>query len=51
MSFTIASDQEGRPSLRIGDERYCVARSPGRVRCNNDHVMEGEAIYHTEQIT
>ena len=50
MSFTVASDQEERPSLRIGGEKYCVACSPGRVRGNNDHVMEGETIYHTEQI-
>ena len=48
MSFTMASDQ--RPSFRIVGEKYCVACSPGRVRCNNDHVMEGVTIYHTEQI-
>ena len=50
MGFTTASDQEERPSLRIGGEKYCVACSPGRVRCNNDHVMEGVTIHHTEQI-
>ena len=50
MSFTMASDQEESPSLRIGVEKYCVACSTGRVRCNNDHVMEEETIYHTEQI-
>ena len=50
MAFTMASDQQKRPSLRIGSEKHCVARSPGRVRCNNDHVMEGVTIYHTEQI-
>ena len=50
MSFTMASDQEERPSLRFGGEKYRVACSPGRVRCNKDHAMEGEAIYHTEQI-
>ena len=44
MSFTMASDQEERPSLRIGGEKYRVACSPGRVRCNNDHVMERETI-------
>ena len=47
MSFTMASDQEDRPSLRFGGAKYC---SPGRVRCNNNHVMEGVTIYHTEQI-
>ena len=46
----MASDQEERPSLRIGGEKYCVACSPGIVGCNNDHVMEGETICHTEQI-
>ena len=51
MSFTMASDQEERPSLRIGDEKYYVACSPGGVRCNNNHVMEGITIFHTEQIT
>ena len=50
MSFIVAFDQEERPSLRIGSEKYCGACSPGRVRCNNDHVMVGEIIYHTEQI-
>ena len=50
MSFTIESDQEERPSLRIGGEKYYVACSPGRVRCNNNHVMEGLTICHTEQI-
>ena len=50
MGFTMTSDQEERPSLRIGGEKYCVAWSPGRVRCNNDHFMEGVTIYHTEQI-
>ena len=35
MSFTMASDQEERPSLRIGGEKYYVVCSPGRVRCNN----------------
>ena len=50
MSLTMASDQEKRPSLCIGGEKYCVACSPGRVMCNNDYVMEGETIYHTEQI-
>ena len=44
MSFTMASDQEECPSLRIGGEKYCVACSPGRVRCNNDHVMEGKTF-------
>ena len=47
MSFTIASDQEERLSLRIGGEKYHVPCSPGRVRCNNNHVMEGATIYHT----
>ena len=46
----MVSDQEERPSLRIGDEKYCVACSPGRVRCNDDHFMEGVTIYHTEPI-
>ena len=50
MSFTVTSDQEERLSLRIGDEKYYVACSPGRVRCSNNHVMEGVIIYHTEQI-
>ena len=50
MSFIMPSDQEEHPSLRIGSEKYCVACSTGRVRCNNDHVMEGEAIYHTKQV-
>ena len=50
MSFTMASDQEERRSLCIADEKYCVACSPGRVRYNNNHVMEGETIYRTEQI-
>ena len=50
MSFTMGSDQEERRSLRIGDETYHVACSPGIVRCNNNHVMEGVTIYHTEQI-
>ena len=48
MSFTMGSDQEQRQSLRIEDEKYYVACSPGRVRCNNNHVMEGVTIYHTE---
>ena len=50
MSFTMASDQEELLSLRIGGEKYYVACSPGRVRCNNNHVMEGVTIYHIEQI-
>ena len=50
MSLTMASDQEERASLRIGGEKYYVACNPGRVRCNNNHVMEGVTIYHTEQI-
>ena len=50
MSFTMASDQEERPSLRTGSEKYYVASSPGRVRCNNNHVMEGVTIHHTEQV-
>ena len=50
MSFTMASDQEERPSLRIGGEKYYIACSPGRVRCNNNHVRERVTIYHTEQI-
>ena len=33
MSITMASDQEERPSLRIGGEKYCVACSLGRMRC------------------
>ena len=41
MSFTMASDQEELPSLRIGGEKYYVACSPGRERVT---------IYHTEQI-
>ena len=48
MSFTMASDQEERPSLRIGDEKYYVACRPGGVRCNNNHVRERITIYHTE---
>ena len=40
MCFTMASDQEERLSLRIGDEKYYVACSLGRVRCNNNHVMK-----------
>ena len=52
--FTMASDQEERRSLRIGGEKYSwkyyVACSPGRVRCINNHVMEGVTICHTEQI-
>ena len=50
MGFTMASYQEECPSLRIESEKYCVACSPGRVRCNNDHVMGGVTIYHTEQL-
>ena len=50
MSFTMAFDQEERPSLRIGGGKCYVACSPGRVRCNNNHVMEGITIYHIEQI-
>ena len=50
MGFTMASDQEERLSLRIVGEKYCAACSPVRVRCNNDHFMEGVTIYHTEQI-
>ena len=50
MNFPMASDQEERPSLRIGDEKYHVACSPGRVMCNNNHVRERVTIYHTEQI-
>ena len=50
MSFTMASDQEECPSLRIGGEKYYAACIPGRVRCKNNHVMEGVTIYHTEQI-
>ena len=50
MSFTMVSDQEECPSLHIGSEKYYVACSPGRVRCNNNHVMEGVTTYHTEQI-
>ena len=49
MSFTTASDQEERPSLRIGGEKYYVACSPGKVRCNNNHV-EGVTIFDIEQI-
>ena len=41
ISFTMASDQEERPSFRVGGEKYYVACSPGRVRCNNNHVMAG----------
>ena len=37
-------------TLRIGGEKYCAVCSSGRVRSNNDHVMEGVTIYHTEQI-
>ena len=48
--FTMASDQEERPSLRIGGEKYHVACSPGRVRCKNNHVRERVTIYHNEQI-
>ena len=50
MSFTMASDQEERLCLSIGDKKYYVACSPGRVRCNNNHVMEGVTIYHTKLI-
>ena len=50
MGFSMASDQEQRRSLRIGGEKHCVVGSPGRVRCNNDHFMEGVTMYHTEQI-
>ena len=50
MNFTMASDQEERPSLRIGCEKYYVACILDKVRCNNSHVMEGVTIYHTEQI-
>ena len=50
MSFPMASDREERLSLRIGDEKYYVACSPGRVMCNNNHVRERVTIYHTEQI-
>ena len=50
MGFIMASDQEERLSLRIGSEKYCVPCSPCRVRCNNDYVMEGVTIYHTEMI-
>ena len=50
MSFTMASDQEECLSLRIGGEKDYVACSPGRVRCNNNHIMEGVTIYLTEQI-
>ena len=46
----MASDLEEHLSLLIGGKRHCVACSPGRVRCNNDPVMEGVTIYHTEQI-
>ena len=52
--FTMAPDQEERRSLRIGGEKYSrkyyVACSPGRVRCNNNDVMKGVTICHTEQI-
>ena len=44
MSFTMASDQEERSSLRIGGEKYYVACSPGRVTCNNNHVRERVTI-------
>ena len=50
MSFTMASDQEEHLSPRIGGEKYYVACSPGRVRCNNNYVMDGVIIYHTQQI-
>ena len=30
-----------RRSLRIGGEKYCVACSPGRMRCNDNHVNYG----------
>ena len=50
MSFTMASDQEERPSLRIGGEKYYAACSPGRVRSNNNHVKERVTIYYTGQI-
>ena len=50
MGFTMAFDQEKRWSLRIEGEKYCVAGSPGRVRCNYGHLMEGITIYHTNQI-
>ena len=46
----MASDQEELPSLRIGGEKYYVACTPGRVRCNNNHVRERITICHTEQI-
>ena len=50
MGFTMASDQEERPSLRIVGEKYCVACSPGIVGVHNDHVMGRETICDTEQI-
>ena len=50
MSFTMASNREERPSLRIGGEKYYVACRCGRVRCNNNHVRKRITIYHTEQI-
>ena len=50
MRFTMPSDQEECLSLHIGGEKYYVTCSPCRVRCNNNHVMEGVTIYHTEQI-
>ena len=46
MIFTMAADQEGRQSLRIGVEKYFVAGNPGVVRCNNGHFMERVSIYH-----
>ena len=50
MSFTMSSDQEERPSLHTGGEKYYVACSRGRVRCNNNHVRERVTTYHNEQI-
>ena len=44
MSFTMASDQEERPSFHIGGEKCYLACSLGRVRCNNNHVMEAVTI-------
>ena len=46
----MAADQEERPFLRTGGEKYYVVCSPRGVRCNNDHVVGGVTIYHTEQI-
>ena len=46
----MASDKEERSYFRVGGEKYYVACSPGRVRCNNNHVMEGQSFYHTERI-